>query len=196
MANADGSAARQVTSDGADAENPTITHDGNWIVYVSGNPAKLGIWKIHPDSSGATRLVSGPTFVPEVSPDGQYAIYSQLGPRMAVVRIADGESVSIKIDPRFPSGIGRARWMPDGKAFAFTGRDERGANVFVQDFVPGQDTIKTVRPLVGFDADMLPESFGISPDGSRMTISLAEQTSNLMLAERVPGISPPARHSR
>jgi hypothetical protein len=86
--------------------------------------------------------------------------------------------------------------MLDGKAIAFTGRDERGNNVFVQDFVPGEDTSKTVRPLVGFDPDMLPESFAISPDGSRITISFAEQTSNLMLAERVSGISPPTRHSR
>lgn len=31
-----------------------MTHDGNWIVYTSGNPAKLGVRKIHPDGSGAT----------------------------------------------------------------------------------------------------------------------------------------------
>jgi hypothetical protein len=83
------------------------------------------------------------------------------------------------------------------KRFAFNGRDEKGVRgVFVQDFVPGQDTSQTVRTLVGFDSDMLPESFSISPDGSRITISFAEQTSNLMLAERVPGISRPARRSR
>jgi serine/threonine protein kinase len=197
MANADGSGARQVTNDGADAENPTMTRDGTWIVYTSGNPAKLGIWKIHPDGSGATRLVSGRSPTPEVSPDGQYVIYFQSPPGM--VRIADGESVSFKIGTQFRSGAlfgSRGRWMPNGNAIAFNGQDEKGVReIFVQDFVPGQDTSKTVRPLVGFDPDLLPESFGISPDGSRITISFAEQTSNLMLAEHVPGISP-ARHSR
>ena len=198
MANEDGNGARQVTNDGADAENPTMTRDGNWIVYYSGYPARRGMWKIHPDGSGATRLVSGPIVAPEVSPDGKYALYFQETPQPRVVRIADGESVPIKIRPQaFAGVVGRGRWTPDGNAIAFKGRDERGVGgVFVQDFVPGQDTSKTVRPLVGFDPDLVPESFGISPDGSRITISFAEQTSNLMLAERVPGISPPLRHSR
>ena len=197
MANADGSGARQVTSDGADAENPTMTRDGNWIVYTSGNTTKQGIWKIHSDGSGATRLVSGPAFTPEVSPDGQYVIYFS-AQRPGMIRIADGESVSFKIGPQFLDQAlfgSRGRWMPNGKAIAFNGRDEKGVSgVFVQDFVPGQDTSKTMRPLVSFDPDMLPESFSISPDGSRITISFAEQTSNLMLAEHVPGISPPVRH--
>jgi serine/threonine protein kinase len=203
MANDDGSSARQVTNDGADAENPTMTRDGNWIVYTSGNPTKQGIWKIHSDGSGATRLVSGPSFTPEVSPDGQYALYFPPGPQelMAMVRIADGVNVPVKIDRQFflTSGIFglRGRWMPNGKAIAFNGRDKKGVRaVFVQDFVPGQDTSKTVRPLADLDPALLPESFGMSPDGSRITISFAEQTSNLMLAERVPGISPPARHLR
>jgi eukaryotic-like serine/threonine-protein kinase len=180
-----------------------MTRDGNWIVYTSGNPTKQGIWKIHSDGSGATRLVSGPSFTPEVSPDGQYALYFPPGPQelMAMVRIADGVNVPIKIDHQFflTSGVFglRGRWMPNGKAIAFNGRDKKGVRaVFVQDFVPGQDTSKTVRPLANLDPDLLPESFGISPDGSRITISFAEQTSNLMLAEHVPGISRPPRHSR
>jgi hypothetical protein len=119
---------------------------------------------------------------------------------MEAVRIDDGASVPIKMDGlQVRSGLfaTRGRWMPDGKAIAISTRDEKGVkSVFIQDFVPGQDTSKTRRPLAGFDPDTEPESFGISPDGSRICISFAEQTSNLMLAERVPGISRPVRHSR
>jgi hypothetical protein len=39
------------------------------------------------------------------------------------------------------------------------------------------------------------ETFGISPDGA-MTISGTEQRFNLMLAENVPGVSPPKRVGR
>jgi hypothetical protein len=43
---------------------------------------------------------------------------------------------------------------------------------------------------------MTAETFGISPDGARITISFADPLSSLMVADRVPGIAPPARRSR
>ncbi|MBI3667337.1 MAG: PD40 domain-containing protein, partial [Acidobacteria bacterium] len=190
MADADGSNARQVTSDGVDAEHPTMTRDGQWTVYDSGNAAKGGLWKIHPDGSGATRLVAK-AFVAEVSPDGLCAVYGIPDGALRVVRTADGA------DMGFAAPNGRPRWMPDGHAVAFTGPDEKGVRgIFVQDFIPGQDTSKTRRKLGGFDPQMETESFGISPDGTRITISSRESLNNLMLAERVPGIAPPARKAQ
>ncbi len=67
------------------------------------------------------------------------------------------------------------------------------SGVFAQDFIPGQDTSKSRRMLRGSELDMQTESFGISPDGSRMTIAFQEQTHSLMLAEHVPGVVPPVR---
>jgi Tol biopolymer transport system component len=190
IAAADGAGARQLTQDGVDAENPTATPDGDWIVYSSGNPAKNGVWKIRKDGSQAARLVAGPTLVPDVSPDGQYCLYV---PNVAgkpyqvqVLRLADGLAVPFEILSNvFP----RSRWMPDGKAIAFIGQDEKGVRgVFVQDFAAGQDTAKTRRPLGGFDADSTAESFGIASDGTRMAIAAREQLSSLMMAERVPAV--------
>ena len=190
IAGADGSGARQLTQDGVDAENPTATPDGNWIVYSSGNPAKNGVWKVRKDGSQATRLVAGPTLVPDVSPDGQYCLYvpNVTGKpyQVKVLRLADGSAVPFEIlSDVFP----RSRWMPDGKAIAFIGQDEKGVRgVFVQDFAAGQDTAKTRRPLGGFDADSTAESFGIASDGTRMAIAAREQLSSLMMAERVPAV--------
>ncbi len=206
MAHADGSAARQITHDGFDAENPTVTADGRWIVYVSTNPAKAGIWKIQPDGSGAVRLIQGTFAMPEVSPDGRYALYSanymkQRVP-LRVVEIGTGASVPFEMDIAVPAGkprvaLGRARWMPGGKAIAFIGQDEQGvAGIYVQDFVPGKDTRATRRKLCGFDRELTTESFGISPDGSRIVIASWEQLFSLMLAERVPGVMPPQRAGR
>jgi len=190
IAGADGSGARQLTQDGVDAENPTATPDGNWIVYSSGNPAKNGVWKIRRDGSQATRLVAGPTLVPDISPDGQYCLYvpntSGKPYQVKVQRLSDGSAVPFEIlSDVFP----RSRWMPDGKAIAFIGQDEKGVRgVFVQDFAAGQDTTKTRRPLGGFDADSTAESFGIAPDGASMAIAAREQLSSLMMAERVPAV--------
>jgi eukaryotic-like serine/threonine-protein kinase len=191
IAGADGSGARQLTQDGVDAENPTATPDGNWIVYSSGNPAKNGVWKIRQDGSQATRLVAGPTLVPDTSPDGEYCLYVPNVPgkpyHLKVIRTADGAAVRFEIlSDVFP----RSRWMPDGKAIAFIGQDEKGVRgVYTQDFAPGQDTSQTRRPLGGFDPESTAESFGISPEGTRMAIASREQLSSLMMAERVRAVS-------
>jgi Tol biopolymer transport system component len=199
IAQADGSGARQVSNDGVDAENPTATADGRWIVYVSTNPAKAGIWKVRPDGGGAVRLIEGTYAMPEVSPDGRYALYSanymaQRVP-LRVVEVETGRRVPFEIEIAVPAGkprvaLGRARWMPDGRAIAFIGQDEQGVTgIYAQDFVPGKDTAAMRRKLGGFDAELTTESFGISPDGSRLAIASWEQLFSLMLAERIPGVA-------
>ena len=191
LADADGSNARQVSRDGVDAENPVATRDG-WIVYWTGNPAKQGIWKIRQDGTEATRLVAGYVDYPQVSPDGQFVAYNTVVEGVSgkrVVRMADGAAVPFEIRNAF-----RTQWTPDGRSIAFLAVDEKGIRgVFAQDFVPGQDTSKSRRMLCGSDPDMQTETFGISPDGSRMTIAFQEQTYSLMIAERVPGVLPPTR---
>jgi serine/threonine protein kinase len=202
IADLDGSGARQVSRDGVNAENPTPTPDGGWIVYSSGNPEKAGLWKIRVDGSDATRLFAGRVTLPEVSPDGRHALFrvfsGKYPARLRVVRLEDGtvEPFEIRVDAHRATtvSLGRARWMPDGKAIAFVGQDESGVTgVFAQDFSPGRDTSATRRPLAGFDPDVAAESFGIAPDGSRIVIAGWVQLFSLMAAEEVPGLLAPAR---
>jgi Tol biopolymer transport system component len=198
-----GSGARQVTSTRLDAENPTTTPDGAWIVFNQGAASAHGIWKIHPDGSGATRLVEASTVLPEVSPDGRYVSYQvNLGVDLRglrVIRLSDGFPTRFRADLRRRFGmvgnsIGRSRWMPDGKAIVFVGLDEKGASgLYIQEFDPERDTAATRRPLLGFDPKMMLESFGISPDGTRITVAGPEQVSSLMVAESVPGVVPALR---
>jgi Tol biopolymer transport system component len=191
IADADGANARQVTHDGADAENPTATRDG-WIVYSSGHPAKHGIWKIRQDGSQATRLSAGGVSVTEVSPDGRYVAYRDLLKHGAIGFLESAGGVAVP----FQAGDAafRSRWMPGGRKIAFFRASQRG--IFAQDFVPGHDTTPTRRILSEPEVDMPIHSFGISPDGSRMTISYVEQQHSLFTAEQVPGVLPPARRAR
>jgi TolB protein len=203
IAEADGSGARQVTKEGMDAENPTATPDGQWIVYNQSFPQKAGIWKIHPDGTGATRLVSGTTVLPDVSPDGRYVSYrtnlriDQFEVRVA--RVSDGAVTSFSVRlPVFQASVanssGRTRWMPDRKRIAYVSQDEKGAyGIYVQDFDPVNDTSTTRRPAAGFYPDVATESFGISPDGKEMTLAGWEQVFSLMVAERVSGVDGPRR---
>ncbi len=201
-ADVDGGGPRQVTQDGGNAENPTATPDGQWIVYSSGNPQKAGLWKIHPDGSGATQLVKGRVSLPDTSPDGRHVLYRVFSGKypaiLRVVRLEDGqaEPFEIAVDARRRTTVtlGRARWMPDGKAIAFVGQDEGGASgIYRQDFAPGRDTTATRRRLAGFDPDVAAESFGIAPDGSHMVTAGWVQLFSLMEGEGLPGLLAPPR---
>ena len=196
----DGTGARQLTQDGEDAENPVSTPDGKWIVYSSSNPAQAGIWKIRPDGTGATRVVPGNFGIPEISPDGRYVAYritTTVSGRVYVSSLEDG---SPAMEPLNVPGLffsGRSRWMPDGKRLTFVGQDPAGAwGVYQQDFIPHRDTISTRRPLAGFDPEYVAESYGISPDGSRLTMARSETLSSLMMAEGLPGVTFPQRQAR
>ncbi|MBI2839089.1 MAG: PD40 domain-containing protein [Acidobacteria bacterium] len=205
IASPDGSNARQLTRDGANAENPTATPDGLWVFYNSNNPKRNGIWKIRANGEDATRIVAGRTLLPEVSPDGAYILYLvdywTERTTLRVARTGDGSSVPFEIKvgyrrrrnvPMFT--IGRARWMPDGHAIAFVGQNDKGLEgIFVQDFVPGRETSATCRPLGGFEPGLATESFGISPDGTRLAVAGWEQLFGLMTAEELPEITPPQR---
>jgi Tol biopolymer transport system component len=191
MARADGGSPRQVSNDGQDAENPVFLRDGQSILYVSWNPKKLGVWKVRTDGGDAHPFLPGHTYV-EVSPDGQYVVSLSSTEVIRGFRASDASPVGFEIKHG-----GRLRWMPDGRAVAFVDLNDKGVpGVFVQDFIPQRDTAKTRRPLGGFDADRLTETFGISPTGGRLAISSTENLTNIILASDVPGITAPKRGLR
>lgn len=139
---------------------------------------------------------------PEVSPDGRYAAYvsqefDKLRNTIQVVETETGTIVPFEIEVPTPIGAGsiiygRVRWLPDGSGLAYVGVDEENrSGIYAQDFVPGRDTRDTRRRIAGFSRDYFSESFGISPDGKRLTLATLELTSRLMLADNVPRVNPP-----
>ena len=87
-----------------------------------------------------------------------------------------------------PNGDG----LPDGSGIAYVGTDDQNrTGIYAQDFVPGSDTSSTRRPLAGFSSELTTESFGISPDGRRITLAVLEESARLMLAEGIPGVDRP-----
>jgi len=115
-----------------------------------------------------------------------------------VVRLEDGQAepfeIAVNAKRRTTVTLGRARWMPDGKAIAFVGQDESGAfGIYVQDFAPGQDSTATRRKLSSFDPDVAAESFGLAPDGTRLVVAGWVQLFSLMEADHLPGLLTPPR---
>ena len=196
IAEADGRNARQLSRDGFDAENPTMTRDG-WVIYSTNFDRNQGIWKIRPDGTQATKVIDGINAHPELSPDGQYLLYhtEAIGSgTIHVARIADGNQVMSPIALP-PAGrllaadvsFGRGRWRPDGRAILFVGADANGKSAIIQqDFRPGEDTTSTRRVLKASEESLSVESFGVSPDGKRVTISFVDDQYAIMRMEGLP----------
>ena len=198
----DGGGMRQVTNDGEDAENPTETADGAWIVYWTENPAKSGVWRIRPAGTDAVRLVSGSYSAPEISPDGRWAAFLSQQPAnlrtvIGVVEVATGKVMPFQVTVPWPPVrserliLGRTRWLPDDRAIAYVGVDERGrSGIFVQAFDPNRNTDGTRRALAGFSDELAAESFGLSRDGKRLTMSTINAEQSILIARDVPQVEP------
>jgi Tol biopolymer transport system component len=188
ISEADGSSPRQVT-DVENAQNPTMTADGEWIVFSlqGGGTNEIGIWKIRPDGRDLT-LIRKTTnaFIPETSPDGRFAVYngSGGGEGARIVRIADGEFV-----PLSASTGNRFRWsVESGKTHLWAivrSPDDVTIRRFVFDPVSG---------VVGDGEIVLPaslaqdaESLGVAPDGSAFTYSRTASVKTQIL--RIDGLT-------
>lgn len=196
--------ARQVSNDGKDAENPTMTPDGEWIVYASSNESKAGIWKVRADGRDATPVVAGPLlYIPDVSPDGRYVAYlfTDRVNLQNAIRVAEVESGRVTpFEIRVPyqleeSGAditwGRARWTHDGDEIVFIRQDEwtGRSGVYRQRFSrAGGNTDATRTLIVESLPGALVESLVVSPDGRFVTVSDGYYSRNLMMGERVPGV--------
>jgi hypothetical protein len=186
-----------------DAEHPSVTPDGAWVIYNSYNPDRKGVWKTGPTGIGDAPLVKGATRWPEISPDGRFVLYTidkaPAARSIQVVQLEDGHAAPFEIkleihEMRTAAAVGRARWMPGGRAIAFIGQDEQGdAAIFVQEFTPGRDSSSTRRAIGGIDPQRAPQSFGISRDGAMMTVSGWEQVFGIEEVDNVPGAGLQAR---
>jgi len=192
ISNLDGSGAQQVTQDGEDAENPTMTPDGEWIIYASANDEKIGLWKIRPDGSEATQLHEGTDLIPEVSPDGRFALFSVIRSLDYVIKVVDitsGEIVPFEIEMILTQRnqdvvYGRARWTPDGRRIVYVGQGSDGTSgIYVQDFVIGQDTSDSRRVVAGFSNLYSSESLGVAPDGKSLVVSTIYNRQTLQMAD-------------
>jgi WD40 repeat protein len=186
VADRDGTAPRQVTHDGYDADNPVATRAG-WVIYATNSPAHPGLWKVRLDGTQPSQVVSGSVVWPDVSPDGQFALYHSVsgaqGRRhISVVRLADGAPAKFSAD-----GV-RARFSPDGHSILYL-NPQREIVSQPFPFSGGE----AARVLVPASADTTISNFHVSPDGKRLVVSYAETSGSLVVADGVPDVAAPTR---
>jgi len=116
-----------------------------------------------------------------------------------VVAIPLGDPRSRRATDELDIALGRARWRPDGRAILFVGLDGQGrVAIFERAFTPEAPPVPAAaevaaRLLVPSEDQGEVESFGVSRDGARVTVSFREQSTNLTVAEGVPEVARPGR---
>jgi Tol biopolymer transport system component len=188
MAEADGSSPRQVT-DVENAQNPTMTADGHWIVYTrqDAGDQKNGIWKVQPDGSGEARLVPGLFFHPEVSPDGRFVAFQLPGKgELKIARLADGKLLSVSLPHS-----DRYRWSVAGgltELWAVVSNENLGSIVRMP-FDPQTERLGAPTAVFTADQDHFPESLGVAHDASAVTYSqVVNARASLLRIDGVAGL--------
>jgi Tol biopolymer transport system component len=167
VAEADGGSPQRLT-DVENAQNPTWTADGEWIVYTRQDSAagENGLWKIRSDGSEATRLLEGTTFVPETSPDGRWAVFESGGrPGLQILRLRDGELLF------FPDlALARRRWSVERGSTYLWGLDGPGA-IWRHRFDPETGALGEGELVATKPAGRWPDTLGVAPDGASVAVS-------------------------
>ena len=176
VADADGNAPRQVT-DFENAQNPTWTGDGSWLVFSrNGSPDANGFWRIRPDGSEPSR-VSEFSGIGEASPDGPYAAGSEMG-HSKIVRLDDGTMTTIT------DFIARQRWSLERGAMFLWGLGREGVRRIP--FDAASATVGKAETVVPRPAGIDFGTLGVARDGSTVVVSYETFRSQIV---RIDGLA-------
>lgn len=176
-ADLDGRDANQLTTGGRNTQ-PHASSDGTEIVYVSGQPPRLGLYRISIDGGEPTRLVETAPISPRVSPDGRMVAYGYSAngkPRLAVVMMENGAPVREFEVPRLANFNTGIRWTADGMAITY--RD--WANGLWRQAVVGGEPER----IAGLPEEKL-YSYAWSRDGRSLVFVRGQETRDVVMITR------------
>ena len=137
---ADGQHERQVTHAAASVGGVQWSADGRHLRYSAFADGATRIVVVDPDGSHQADFLTVPGRGPSISADEQRVVYgggtSWTATALTVADIRAGATTSPRLINDGTSVAWNARWSPDGKTIAFTGRD---ANNLLQVFVVAAD---------------------------------------------------------
>ena len=179
--NADGSNPVQLTY-GKAALTPSLTPDGQWVVYRSGRDGN--IWKVPVEGGESVRVVeSGRSAT--VSPNGKliaYFVRVENGWQIAVKSFAEGGAAVRKFAGPSPAlNDDVLQWTADGKALLYASRYEGVGNVWRQP-LDGNPP----RKVTDFKSDGI-FSFDVSADGKTLVCARGGWKHDIVL---IRGIKP------
>jgi Tol biopolymer transport system component len=177
--NPDGGALLQLT-DIKGAGAPSVTPDGDWVIYLTKSDGYL--YKV-PIEGGEPRRVAGKAMgVSAVSPDGKLIAYIAPGKDawgIAVSSFKDGSAVR-KFEPASNSlNNNSLKWTPDGKALLYSLSTGGVTNIWMQPLDGGPP-----RQVTDFKAEGI-FRFDISADGKTLVCARGGWKSDIVLIKNL-----------
>ena len=165
-------------TDGTQDFPPSITPDGQWVLYASVQGDKSVLMKVSSQGGPAIPLTDYDADYPSVSPDGKWIACSYIShpnqrASLAIVPIAGGPPVKIFPLPETATPPPLA-WTPDGRAVSFINDVDGVGNIWQQPVAGGEATA-----ITHFASDKL-FNFQWSRDG-RLALARGTETTDAVL---------------
>ncbi len=131
--NADGSNQQQLTSDNATNFYPSLSPDGEQIVFSSNRGGAFDIYIMNSRGGSVSKLTSGigNLYAPEISPKGNRILFTaETGGIQSIwVMKIDSQNARQLIDSS--GGDIDPNWSPDGSQVAFTSQRDQTTGIFI-----------------------------------------------------------------
>jgi len=138
-ADADGTNARPLFAHASLDYNPSLSVDGEWVIFTSERAGTADIYRGRIDGTELTRLVDSPAFDDQgaLSPDGRSLAFVSSRSGQADIWMLDLATMETRSLLTAPSGEFRPRWSPDGEWLAFSSDREPQRSSCTGATVPG-----------------------------------------------------------
>lgn len=157
--------------------SPSISADGQWVIFTSERDGSADIYRVHLDGSGVERLTDDPAYDDQavLSPDGKtLAFVSSRGTGRAHIWLLDLASRRAHLLTPNSGSDFRPAWSPDGKWIAFSSdRDSNASHLPGRWELLQSLSVYVIRPD-GSDLRRVTRGRGVagsprwSPDGKRI----------------------------
>jgi TolB protein len=131
IANGDGTGERPLLPLTGLDYSPSISADGQWVIFTSERDGSADIYRVHLDGSGVERLTDDPAYDDQavLSPDGKtLAFVSSRGTGRAHIWLLDLASRRAHLLTPNSGSDFRPAWSPDGKWIAFSSDRDSNAS--------------------------------------------------------------------
>ena len=165
--NADGTGPTQLTSDSFEDNNPRVSPDGTFVVFVSNRPDSVPhIWRVNLDGSNLKQLTHTEDYEPTVSPDSRWIAFGswRTGNENLYRIPADGGDATLLSSLR----MANPDYSPDGKQIVLFYYDEK---ISPPRFRPGILSVEDNQLVKSLDAPLTADAYFWHPTGREFVYS-------------------------
>jgi Tol biopolymer transport system component/DNA-binding winged helix-turn-helix (wHTH) protein len=182
IVNADGGAAKRLTSTVTSDVAPSWSHNGAWIYFASTRGGNLQIWKLPSQGGSAVQVTRKGGFEGFETEDGKFLLYVKDRETPGIWRVPTGGGEEVLVTDRDQVGYWRCWRVARGGIYFATAAPAAGPQLEFLNLTSG--AIDSIAQLSKPPDANIP-GLAVSPDGRRLLLAQYDQNgSNIIMVER------------